>query len=274
MPKPSPGDPSILFTLDRHGPDRFTGRCTPGRWRQVFGGHLVAQCLLAAAHACDTGDAPYSIHTCFLGRGDTHEPITYTTRVLKNGRAFTVVEVLAGQGEWTLATATAAWHRPETSGAHQAPAPDVPVAADCPPVDLDRIGGPSPTYDPIEARLAGRSEPVDDGSAPWLRLWKRWRHRLPDDPLMHACAVAWISDTSMTRTGALPDRDAGRPVQHASLDHTLRFHREPRADTWLLTDEISPIRVGGRALVRGAIFDEAGLLVASTDQECLMRTPA
>lgn len=267
-----PRDPATLFDLEPRGPGQFAGRCEPGRWQQVFGGHLVAQCLVAAARTVGADEAPYSVQTGFLGRGDTADAIDYVVRVLKEGRAFTVAEVLAEQGGRTLAIATVAWHRREASPAHQEPAPAVPVPDECPPVDLDRIGGPSAVYGHLDVRFVARSEVGAD--APWLRQWKRWRHPLPDDALAHASALAWMSDTSMTRVGALPDRDASRPVRHASLDHTLRIHRLVRADRWLLFDEASPVRLAGRALVRGSIFDEDGALVASTDQECLMRAEA
>ncbi len=274
MSSPALGDPEALFALERVADERFSGWCSAGRGHQIYGGHLVAQCIRAAADTVEATDTPYAAHTSFLGPGDIREPVVYATRVLKAGRAFTVIDVTATQGDRTIAAATVSWHAPESSGTHQMSAPDVPAAEDCPALDLGLIGGPSLTYAPVEARLAGRSPRIDDGSAPWLRQWRRWSHALPDDPLAHACAIAWMSDLSMTRTGALPDRDAGRPVMHASLDHTLRFHAAARADTWLLSDETSPVRAAGRALVRGLVFDEQRRLVASTDQECLMRTPA
>lgn len=269
----SPAESPGLFDLERTGPEQFAGRCVAGRRTQVFGGHLVAHCLRAAALTVSATVAPHSVRTCFLGPGTSHTPIDYVTRVLKEGRAFTVVEVHAAQGDRTLASATVSWHQPEPSGTHQVVAPAVLPPGPLPAVDLHAIGGPSPVYDPIDARLAGRSDP-SDGAAPRLQLWKRWRDELAADPVIQACAVAWMSDTSMTRVGALPDRDARRPVVHASLDHTVRFHHPVRADAWLLFDEVSPVRASGRALTRGDIFDTDGTLVVSTDQECLMRTPA
>lgn len=270
---PLPPDDAGLFDLERTGADAFRGFCIGGRRTQVFGGHLVAQSLRAAALAVGQTTVPHAVRTCFLGPGVTGTAIDYATRVLKEGRAFTVVEVHASQAERTLASATVSWHRAEASGIHQTSAPLVPEPDGLPELDLDTLGGPSPVYDTIDARMADRFEPTDDGSAPWVRLWKRWRGPLGDDPLVHACAVAWMSDSSMTRVGAQPDRDAGRPVVHASLDHTVRFHGPVRADRWLLFDEVSPVRSGGRALVRGSIYDRSGTLVVSTDQECLMRTP-
>jgi acyl-CoA thioesterase-2 len=57
----------------------------------------------------------------------------------------------------------------------------------------------------------------------------------------------------------------------ASLDHALWFHRDFRADDWLLYSIDSPSAQGSRGLARGQIFDRAGRLVASTAQEGLIR---
>ena len=44
----------------------------------------------------------------------------------------------------------------------------------------------------------------------------------------------------------------------ASLDHCMWFHRDVRADEWLLYDTDSPIAHGGRGLARGFLFNQAG----------------
>jgi len=57
----------------------------------------------------------------------------------------------------------------------------------------------------------------------------------------------------------------------ASLDHALWFHREARADDWLLYATDAPGSGGGRGFNRGRIFNLAGELVASVAQEGMMR---
>ncbi len=49
------------------------------------------------------------------------------------------------------------------------------------------------------------------------------------------------------------------------------FHRPFRLDEWLLYCVDSPSASSGRGLVRGQIFNQAGVLVASTMQEGVMR---
>jgi acyl-CoA thioesterase-2 len=49
------------------------------------------------------------------------------------------------------------------------------------------------------------------------------------------------------------------------------FHRDFRADEWLLYDTDSPIAHGGRGLARGFLFNQAGELKVSMVQEGLTR---
>ena len=94
------------------------------------------------------------------------------------------------------------------------------------------------------------------GSAP--------RPKLPDDPALHMCALAYASDFSlldavMARYGrTLFDKR----MMPASLDHAMWFHRPFRADEWLLYAQDSPSAQGGRGLTRGLIFKPDGTLVA------------
>jgi acyl-CoA thioesterase-2 len=57
----------------------------------------------------------------------------------------------------------------------------------------------------------------------------------------------------------------------ASLDHAVWFHRDFRADEWLLYVQDSPSAEGARAFTRGTIYDRGGVLVASVAQEGLIR---
>jgi acyl-CoA thioesterase-2 len=90
---------------------------------------------------------------------------------------------------------------------------------------------------------------------------------LPDDPLLHACVLTYLSDISSGLAG-LPD--AGRSAG-PSLDHAVWFHRRPRVDGWVLV-ELRPSTVsGGRGWYTGSIFDQSGALLASLVQEALFR---
>jgi len=49
------------------------------------------------------------------------------------------------------------------------------------------------------------------------------------------------------------------------------FHRDARADEWLLYAQQSPSAVSGRGLSVGEIYSQDGTLVATTAQEGMVR---
>jgi acyl-CoA thioesterase-2 len=96
---------------------------------------------------------------------------------------------------------------------------------------------------------------------------------LPDDPLLHVCAVTFASDMTLLDSALLAHGLAmGRDdIQLASLDHAMWFHRPFRADEWFLYDQDSPRTGGARGLARGEIYTHDGQLAVSVVQEGLIR---
>jgi acyl-CoA thioesterase-2 len=107
---------------------------------------------------------------------------------------------------------------------------------------------------------------------PRQQVWMRADGRLPDDPLLHACVVAYASDMTLLDTTMLPHGLTFNREFMASLDHAMWFHRPLRADEWLLYDQQSPTASGARGLAFGSIFSHDGRLVVSVVQEGLIRS--
>ena len=61
------------------------------------------------------------------------------------------------------------------------------------------------------------------------------------------------------------------PIQTASLDHAMWFHRKFDVNGWLLYSMKSPNISGSRCLGTGYIYDRDGQLVATVVQEGLSR---
>jgi acyl-CoA thioesterase-2 len=100
------------------------------------------------------------------------------------------------------------------------------------------------------------------------RLWMRAKGDLGDDPIVHACALAYVSDYGSGFAGVeVPQlSQAG-----GSLDHVLWFHSPLRLDGWVLLDTW-PLRASGaRGTYMGAVHDQAGVLGAVFAQEALLR---
>jgi acyl-CoA thioesterase-2 len=104
--------------------------------------------------------------------------------------------------------------------------------------------------------------------------WMRAAAALPDQPALHACLLAYVSDYQFATTALAPHGASwlSPSLQLASIDHVMWFHRPFRCDDWLLHAIDSPTAQAARGLVRGEIFTRDGRLVASTAQEGLFRS--
>ncbi|MDW8250783.1 MAG: thioesterase family protein [Myxococcales bacterium] len=131
---------------------------------------------------------------------------------------------------------------------------------------------------PMELRYTDPDvDPLLPPPRPPLRaIWMRAACTLPDDPALHACLLAYASDSGFVTTALLPHGVSWLTpgMQVASLDHAMWFHHPFRVDQWLLHSIDSPAASGARGLVRGRIFTRDGKLVASTAQEGLLRQHA
>ena len=273
-----------VFDLKPAGPDRFIGHSPENGWRRVFGGQVLAQALVAAERTVE-GRPPHSLHAYFLLGGDPKEPILFEVERLRDGRSFTTRRVVARQRGDAIFTMVASFHKNEPGSLdHALPAPDAPAPENCQDLRVAADGLPEPARHRVKTMLAtiwpldhrptdlrryipGRHPP------PTQTLWTRIGVRLPDDPALHRAAILYMSDFSMLETALAPH---GRTIydadlQIASLDHAFWFHRPGRADDWLLYAQDSPNASGATGLVRGQIYSEAGVLLASVAQEGLLR---
>jgi acyl-CoA thioesterase-2 len=122
---------------------------------------------------------------------------------------------------------------------------------------------------PVEfGRYTGKK--IADGR---FNVWFRATDRLPDDPAIHRCVLAYASDFTLLDTALLQHQRSvfDTDIMGASLDHALWFHRPFRADQWLLYTQDSPNMHGARGFARGLIYTADGILVASVAQEGLLR---
>jgi acyl-CoA thioesterase-2 len=224
----------------------------------------------------------HSLHVYFLRPGDPRIPIVYQVDRIRDGRSFTTRRVAAVQRGEPIFHLSASFHAPEAGVSHQEQMPIAPDPETLAPWReqmapfAERMG---PWYDrprPLDVRYVGepvRTVPDADRRAPRHRLWLRADGRLPDDPLLHACVVAYASDMTLLDTVMLPHglvwyEDGSTQV---SLDHAMWFHRSFRADDWLLYDQSSPTASGARGLAYGTIYTRDGTLAVSVVQEGLVR---
>ena len=241
----------------------FRGQSRDTGTRSVFGGQVIGQALVAAERSVD-GRAPHSLHAYFLLPGDVGAPIVYQVDRIRDGRSFSARRVQAIQHGRPILSMIASFQKQEAGLEHAAPMPDVPSPEALPP------SGDSRAFGALEFKPVGDPPP---GREPRQAYWFRAVDRVPDDPQLHRCLLAYASDWALSGTALRPHgktwHDEGMVV--ASIDHALWFHRAARIDDWLLYAMDSPSAQGARGLSRGQIYDQAGRLVASVAQEALMR---
>ncbi|MDE2148987.1 MAG: acyl-CoA thioesterase II [Gammaproteobacteria bacterium] len=279
-----------LLDLERLEDNLFRGASRDLGGKSVFGGQVAGQALAAAARTVEDRQ-PHSMHGYFLRAGDMTAPIVYEVDRVRDGRHFSARRVQAIQFGRPIFTMIASFQQPEGGLEHQLPMPEVP-----PPEALQdqrelrrqwlaRYRQPLP--DRLRAaflrELAIEFRPVQpwnplapEAGPPRQQIWMRAAGRLPDDPLLHRCVMAYASDFSLLSTALIPHAKSflHPDMMVASIDHGLWFHQYGRADDWLLYAMDSPGAQGARGFSRGLIYSRDGRLLASVAQENLMRQVA
>ena len=257
----------------------FRGQSPDEKRQRVFGGQVAGQALVAAGRTVERGRV-HSLHAYFLRPGDVEVPILYEVDRIRDGRSFTTRRVVAIQHGRAIFNLSASFHVDEDGVDHQLPAPDAPDPESLPTFHerhaewAEAMGDWYTRPRPIDVRHVAEPPRARMGPRPpCQQVWMRADGTLPDDPLLHACVVAYASDMTLLDSILLAHGvswDDPR-LMGASLDHAMWFHRPFRADDWLLYDQDSPSAHGARGLAYGRIFTRDGTHVVSVMQEGLLR---
>jgi acyl-CoA thioesterase II len=268
-----------LLDLETLEVNLFRGISPPHSLPRVFGGQVAAQALVAAGRTVPEDREVHSLHAYFIRPGDPAVPIVYETERVRDGRSFTTRRVLAIQHGVPIFSLSASFQLPQTGLRHTQPAPvGVPAPDTLPGLDaLAESGGArwlTQGPRPLDMRFVSPppwSDEFAGASEEPARVWMRADGRLPDDRLLHVCMLTYVSDLTLLGSVLVRHDRAEGPVQMASLDHAMWFHRPFRADEWLLYTCYSPFAGGGRGLATGRFTQADGTLVATTVQEGLVR---
>eukprot|EP00117_Sycon_ciliatum_P029130 scpid62350/ scgid5608/ Acyl-coenzyme A thioesterase 8; Acyl-CoA thioesterase 8; Choloyl-coenzyme A thioesterase; Peroxisomal acyl-CoA thioesterase 2; Peroxisomal acyl-coenzyme A thioester hydrolase 1; Peroxisomal long-chain acyl-CoA thioesterase 1 len=284
-----------VLTIEEVGDNEF---CASTPWtpygqsvKHMFGGQAVGQALMAAGRTLrgeHAGKLVNSLHAYFLRAGNLTSPITYKVDCIRDGKSYSVRQVSAIQDGCPFFTSTMSFHHYEESSPlyHQVDLPqDIPM-----PEDLLEPSEVVERYlnDASQARLCSHisvypSRVIDfrDGDYPRNDtakpdknrkvLWMKLRQQLSKaNPLLHQCAMAYLSDFLISRTAFRIEAHSTHmsPLRFASLDHGLWMHSpDAVANDWLLYVLESPVAKAGRGLNTGRLYSRDGKLLASTAQE-------
>jgi acyl-CoA thioesterase-2 len=259
----------------------FRGSSPDERRQRVFGGQVAGQALVAAGRTVERGRV-HSLHAYFLRPGDPTVPILYDVDRIRDGRSFTTRRVVAIQHGRAIFNLSASFHVDEEGFDHQLPMPETTDPTELPTFEermkpyAEKMGDWYTRPRPFDQRYVAdplRAAPQKGPREPHQQVWLRADGSLADDPLLHACMVAYASDMTLLDSILMPHQRAWDDpgVMMASLDHAMWFHRPIRADEWFLYDQHSPTATGGRGLAMGHIFTRDGRLAVSVVQEGLVR---
>lgn len=264
--------------------DRFLAPVFPQAFWRVFGGQVLAQATTAAMRTVDSSRVVHSVHGYFLRPGDASRPIEVSVERLRDGGSFSARRSQAYQDGTPILSMISSFQKPSPGLDHASVAPhDIPGPEDLatPEELVGHVKHPIVQEwgrgRPFEIRHVDR--PIyleaDRDRRPTTAVWMRTRDRLPDDPNVHRAAILYASDYTLLepvlRQHGVYWAKPGMKV--ASLDHAFWWHRDARADEWLLYLQQSPSAQSARGLGTGSIYSRDGRLVATVAQEGMVRAP-
>jgi len=251
-----------LLELERVKPDAFLAGNPQIGWSRLYGGQVVAQALRAAGLTVDAPHRVHSLHAYFVRAGTESEPVLYEVDRVRDGNSFTTRQVVAYQAGGAILNLIASFQADEEGDDEQsiaAPA-GIGTPADFPDAETDLF---------FEHKIV-RSvrEPIPD-QVTWMRV----PEDLGDDPMVHACALAYLTDEDLLGVAVLPHSLGGDwdSLMCASLDHAIWFHRPMRASDWLVFHLSGHGVANARGMAIARVFDANGAHVATVAQEGLVR---
>ncbi len=255
--------------------DTFSGSCLAGATGRIFGGQVAAQAMRSATLISPEKRDIHSFSCIFLRPGNPDYEVRYVVTELRNGKSLSTYRVDAYQNidgnESLILTSTSSFHIHEESQSFQDKMPSVIPAEECGPAVYTPPGSSSRVREPIDLSWPDAPPNSKAASEPRQMTWFKSRDKLPDEPLVHACALAYITDLTLAYTAHRPLNDINSTLNGASLDHSMHFHRPFKADEWVLFEQEANSFSGARSISSGKIFTKDGLLIASVRQEALVR---
>lgn len=249
--------PSLL-TLERVDRDLFRGRnANFGPRQTLYGGQVAAQCLLAAAATVEPDRLPHSLHGYFLRAGRSDVPVILEVDRDRDGRSFSARHVVAVQEGEVIFSMITSFHAESDGGDFD----DAPKRAAPEPEDTPRGGW--------NALLEVREvTPTDFLKGVFTDcVWVRSAASLGADPLLHRAGLTFLSDLG-TGFGQQHRSLIGRGGP--SIDHSIWFQEDIRADDWVLVD-LRPVKArSARGSYHGSLRDRHGVLGATVYQEQLL----
>ncbi len=276
-------DALTLEKVDQgHYIGHFVGHYLPATPTHVFGGQTVAQTISAALREVEPDKSLHSMHSYFLDRGTPQKTFHFHVDHVRDGRSFCTRQVSVRQDERQIYNATLSFHKVEEGLQYQKEMPKVGAPEEY-AEEADRWNNHPTiqkrptrqiTFHPLNVRHTG---PIDwfasEPTSPMTGVWIKTREKIGDDRQIHQSLLGYFSDAYLYGASLRPHglTFCTPNVQGASLDHSIWFHDDFRADEWLFYQQQGTWSGRARGLNHGKFFTRDGRHVASTAQEGLFR---
>ena len=273
-----------LFNLTRIDRDLYSWTGESVGFQRIFGGQIMAQCLIAGYQTVTKERMAHSFHSYFLRPGDFNQNIIFEVDRIRDGKSFTTRRVNAIQNGEAIFSCSISFQKREKGLSHQIKMSDIP--------------GPEKLKSDMELRKNLKSKIPKKYLPMWLRdreietrqveevdllkpqklppyrnAWMKPNGKLPTNERIHQALLLYVSDMGLLGSAINPHEVnfMSKNFQSASLDHVMWFHGKVNFNNWILHHMHSPISANARGFSRGSIYTKAGKLIASTAQEGLMR---
>lgn len=249
---------------------------------RTFGGQMMAQSFVAAGRSLAHPTPPSALSAHFIAGGDPEKDLEFDVVRLRDERRFANRRVDVLQDGQLLTTAMVSFLAGGRSLEHAVAPPQLPDPESLPPVD-DLLRG----YEDVVPHFVNALRPIEwryTNDPSWVmrdkgerlahnRVWMKALGEMPDDPVLHAAALVYSSDTTVldsiiTTHGLSWGYDR---IFAVTTNHSVWFHRPVRFDEWLLYSTASPVAADSRGLGTGHFFDRSGQPVATVVQEGIVK---
>lgn len=286
MPFPSVSTATFL-DLEQLDTYLFRGKTPLPSYPRIFGGQVLAQAMNAAMQTVDSARLVHSLHGYFLRPGDPQKAIVFEVDAIRDGGSFTTRRIVAKQNNKTIYNCGVSFMLPGEGVSHQ-----TPLQANKTPEQINQLESLEQfntrimdiypdkfvpeinIFNEWDVRQRHWGDPfAPEELAPCKEFWMKYKVPLDADAAAHQTLLAYISDIGLMGTAFLPHKKSllDNDIQIASLDHAMWFHQPCNINDWLCYQCESPWAGSGRGLNFGKLYNQKGLLLASTAQEGLMR---
>ena len=262
-----------LLDLQHIGEGRYAAPMPAGSQEGrdvIFGGQLIAQMIMASK--LNASDAKYvkSIHTVFSRAGAYGQPLELQVEPFHDGRTWGTSIITAWQGERLLSKSMVLSTADETDLISHEIAPPMGVKG-------PQFGTPvTATQFPGAEVLEAETEFDTSHGVPAMSLWMRMPAPVGSIAASQAVLAwstnGWIIGLAMREHGEqVRIGDAHHTLSTGVIGHTIHFHREFDAGSWMHISQEATYAGRGRVHGQGAVFSEDGRLLATFAQDSMLK---